>query len=115
VVSFLKAAWHGFAMDGASKHHLFHRYLGGLSSPEQLWRIMDYVEEEEDSDKPRYVLLYMANGPLGATHPLGLVLNQDEATAMQHVSIRDTEITMNGQQVWLLLEIILDGLVDMIE
>lgn len=115
VVSFLKAAWQGFAMDSASNPHLFHRYLGGLSTPEQLCRAIEYTEEEEDSNEPRYVLLYMANGALGTTHPLGLVLNQSEATAMQHMSIRDTEITMNGRQLWLPLEVILDGLVDMIE
>lgn len=115
VVSFLKAAWQGFAMDSASNPHLFHRYLGGLSTPEQLWRAMEFDEEEEDSNEPRYVLLYMANGALGTTHPLGLVLNQSEATAMQHMSIRDTEITMNGRQLWLPLEVFLDGLVDMIE
>jgi hypothetical protein len=88
---------------------------GGLSTPEQLCRAIEYTEEEEDSNEPRYVLLYMANGALGTTHPLGLVLNQSEATAMQHMSIRDTEITMNGRQLWLPLEVILDGLVDMIE
>jgi hypothetical protein len=88
---------------------------GGLSTPEQLCRAIEYTEEEEDSNEPRYVLLYMANGALGTTHPLGLLLNQSEATAMQHMSIRDTEITMNGRQLWLPLEVILDGLVDMIE
>ena len=102
-------------MDSASNPHLFHRYLGGLSTPEQLWRAMEFDEEEEDSNEPRYVLLYMANGALGTTHPLGLVLNQSEATAMQHMSICDTEITMNGRQMWLPLEMILDGFVDMID
>ncbi|KAH7078119.1 hypothetical protein BKA63DRAFT_542329 [Paraphoma chrysanthemicola] len=81
VVSFLKAAWHGFAMD-SSKPHLFHRYLGGLSSPEQLWQAMELIEEEDDSDKPCYVLLYMANGALGTTHPMGLVLNQGKILAV---------------------------------
>ena len=34
---------------------------------------------------------------------------------MQHMSMRDTEVTMNGRQMWLPLETILDGLVNMID
>ncbi|KAF2008422.1 hypothetical protein BU24DRAFT_403009 [Aaosphaeria arxii CBS 175.79] len=115
VVSFLKASWHGFAMDSATQPHLFHRYLARLCSPEELWQNANYSEEEDDSNKRRYITLYMANWALGATHPLGLVLDQDEFTAMQHMSMRDTEITMNGRQMWLPLEMVLDGFVDMID
>lgn len=115
VVSFLKAAWHGFAMDGAPKLHYFHRYLYGLCTPAQLWQNINYADDEDESNKRRYVKLYMANWALGATHPLGLILDQDGGTAMQHMSVHDTEITMNGRQTWLPLEIILDGLVDLIE
>ncbi|KAF1364841.1 hypothetical protein EJ07DRAFT_161817 [Lizonia empirigonia] len=110
VVSFLKVVWHGFATDPATKSHLFHRYLARLCSPEELWENTHYAEDEDDSNKRRYVTLYMANWALGATHPLGLILDQDEGTAMQHMSMRDTEITMNGRQMWLPLEMILDGL-----
>ena len=115
VVSFLKAAWHGFAMDSATKSHLFHRYLARLCSPEELWENTNYAEDEDDLNKSRYITLYMANWALGATHPLGLVLDQDGGTAVQHMSMRDTEITMNGRQMWLPLEMILDGFVDMID
>jgi hypothetical protein len=34
---------------------------------------------------------------------------------MQHISMRDTEITMNGRQLWLPLEIVLNGFVDLID
>lgn len=34
---------------------------------------------------------------------------------MQHVSMSDTKITMNGRQICLPLEMVLDGLVDMID
>lgn len=115
VVSFLKAAWHGFAMEPTTNLHLFHRYLARLCSPEELWENANYAEGEDDSNKRRYITLYMANWALGAVHPLGLVLDQDEGTAMQHMSVRDTEITMNGRQMWLPLEIVLDGFVDMID
>jgi hypothetical protein len=114
VVSFLKAAWHGFAMDPATPPHLFHRYLARLCSPEEFWENAMYAEDEDDSDRRRYVTLYMANWALGATHPLGLVLDQDAGTAMQHMAMRDSEITMNGRQIWLPLEMVLDGLVDMV-
>jgi hypothetical protein len=114
VVAFLKAAWHGFAMDTATKVHLFHRYLARLCSPEELWRNAMYAEDEDDSNKQCYVTLYMANWALGATHPLGLILDQDESVAMQHIAMRDSEVTMNGRQMWLPLEMVLDGLVDMI-
>lgn len=57
----------------------------------------------------------MANWARGATHPLKLILDQHEGTAMQHMSMSDTDITMNGRQMWLPLETILDGLVDMID
>ncbi|CAD0096051.1 unnamed protein product [Aureobasidium mustum] len=115
VISFLQAAWHGFAMDSSELRHGFHRYLVGLASPEQLWQNVNYAEDEDDSNKQRYLTLYMANWALGASHPLGLVLNQEDGTAMQHMSIHDTDVTMNGRQTWLPLEIILDGLIDMIE
>jgi hypothetical protein len=115
VVSFLKAAWHGYAIDLATESHLFHRYLAGMCSPEQLWENTNYADDEDDSNKRRYIKLYMANWALGATHPLGLIVDQDEYTAMQHMSIRDSEITMNGRQLWLPLEMILDGFIDMID
>ena len=51
VVSFLKAAWHGFAMDSATKSHLFHRYLARLCSPEELWENTNYAEDEDDLNK----------------------------------------------------------------
>lgn len=115
VVSFLKAAWHGYAMEQAIRPHLFHRYLAGLCAPKQLWEHANYADDEDDSNKRRYVKLYMANWALGATHPLGLIFDQDDFTAMQHISMRDADITMNGRQMWLPLEMILDVLVDMIE
>jgi hypothetical protein len=41
------------------------------------------------------------------------VLDQEHATAIQHISMHDTGITMNGRQSWLPLECILDGFLDM--
>lgn len=115
VVSFLKAVWHGYSMHTAEQDHDFHRYLSALSSPEQLWQNTNYAEEEDDSNKQRYITLYMANWGLHVSHPLGLVYDQKHATAIQHMSIHDTGITMNGRQSWLPLECILDGLLDMID
>ncbi|KAF2627858.1 hypothetical protein BU25DRAFT_392248 [Macroventuria anomochaeta] len=115
VISFLKVAWHGFSMETASPPHLFHRYLARLCFPDELWQNVNYAEDEDNSNKRCFVSLYMANGALGATHPLGLILDQDYGMAMQHMSIRDTSITMNGRQTWLPLETILDGFIDMID
>jgi hypothetical protein len=115
VVSFLKAAWHGFAMESVAKRHSFHRYLACLCSPERLWQNVNYAEDEDDSNKRRFITLYAANWTLGISHPLGLVLDQDEYTAMQHMSIHHTDITMNSRQLWLPLEMILDGFIDMID
>jgi hypothetical protein len=115
VVSFLKAAWHGFARGAVTKSHLFHRYLARLCSPEELWENTNYAEDEDNSNKRRYITLYMANWELSATHPLGLILDQDESTAMQHMSMRDTDFTMDDRQMWLPLEMVLDGLVGMID
>jgi hypothetical protein len=115
IVSFLQAAWHGFSMSTAEHDHDFHRYLVCLSSPEQLWQNTNYAEDEDDSNKQRYITLYMANWALGVSHPLGLVLDQQHGTAMQHMSIHDTDITMNGRQSWLPLDHILDGFVEMID
>jgi len=115
VIFFLKVAWHGYSMEPTTRPHLFHRYLARLCSPEELWQNANYAEDEDDSNKRRFVTLYLANWALGADHPLGLILDQDEGTAMQHMSIHDTEITMNGRQLWLPLEMILDGFVDMID
>jgi hypothetical protein len=84
-----------------------------LCSSEELWENTNYANDEEDSKRRRYVTLYMADWTLGTTHPLGQAVVQDEGTAIQHMSMRDAEITMNGRQMWLPLEMILDGFVDM--
>jgi hypothetical protein len=102
-------------MEPVAKRYDFHWYLACLCSPERLWQNVNYAEDEDDSNKRRFITLYGANGALGATHPLGLVLDQDECTAMQHMSIHDVEITMNSRQMWLPLEMILHGFVDIID
>ncbi|KAH0495710.1 hypothetical protein TgHK011_009243 [Trichoderma gracile] len=114
LVAFLQAAWHGYAMT-AQPQHAFFRYLVGLSTPDQLWENANYGDDEDDSNKRRYVTLYMANWALGASHPLGLVFDQDMSTAMQHISIHDTGVTMNGRQVWLPLELVLEAFLDMMD
>jgi hypothetical protein len=115
IVSFLKAAWHGFAMQTAARAHLFHRYASCLCSPEELWQNVNYAEDEDDSNKRRYVSLYMANHHLGTSHPQGIIFDQDTDSAMQHMSIHVTSFTMNGRQLWLTLEELLDGFIDMID
>ncbi|KAL7941916.1 hypothetical protein V8C42DRAFT_333071 [Trichoderma barbatum] len=57
----------------------------------------------------------MANWALEASHPLGLVFDHQTSTAMQHMSIHDTSITMNGRQMWLPLELILEAFLDMLD
>jgi len=74
-----------------------------------MWENVDYDEDESDSNERRYVTLYVANWALGASHPLGLVFDQQTFTAIQHISIHDSDITMNGRQIWLPLELILEG------
>jgi hypothetical protein len=115
IVSFLKLAWHGFAMPSAAHTHLFHRYASQLYPPEELWQNVNYAEDEDDSNKRRYVSLYMANHGLGHSHPQGIIFDQDTDSAMQHMSMHVTSFTMNGRQLWLTLEEILDGFVDMID
>ncbi|RFU75005.1 hypothetical protein TARUN_7236 [Trichoderma arundinaceum] len=114
VIAFLKAAWHGYVIT-AQPQHAFFRYLVGLCSPGDHWENVHYGDDEDDSNKGRYVTLYMANWALGASHPLGLVFDQQTSTAMQHMSIHDTDVTMNGRQVWLPLELILEAFMDMID
>ncbi|PTB72909.1 hypothetical protein M440DRAFT_1384314 [Trichoderma longibrachiatum ATCC 18648] len=114
LVAFLQAAWHGYAITARPQHSFF-RYLVGFSTPDQLWENANYGDDEDDSNKRRYVTLYMANWGLGASHPLGLVFDQQSSTAMQHISIHDTSVTMNGRQVWLPLELILDAFLDMMD
>ncbi|KAL1846829.1 hypothetical protein Plec18170_008971 [Paecilomyces lecythidis] len=114
VVAFLKTAWHGYAST-AQPPHAFFRYLAGLCSPNDLWENVNYGKDEDDSNRSRYVTLYMANWALGASHPLGLVFDEQTFTAMQHISIHDTSVTMNGRQIWLPLELILEGFLDMID
>lgn len=114
VVAFLKTAWHGYAST-AQPPHAFFRYLAGLCSPNDLWENVNYGKDEDDSNRSRYVTLYMANWALGASHPLGLVFDEQTFTAMQHISIHDTSVTMNGRQIWLPLELILEAFLDMID
>lgn len=114
IIAFLKAAWHGYAST-AQPTHAFFRYFAGLCSPDDLWENINYGDDEDDSNKRRYLTLYMANWALGASHPLGLVFDQQTSTAIQHISIGDTSTAMNGRQIWLPLELILDGFLDMID
>ncbi|PTB61630.1 hypothetical protein BBK36DRAFT_1131311 [Trichoderma citrinoviride] len=114
LVAFLQAAWHGYTVT-AQPQHAFFRYLFGLGSPNDLWEHANYGDDEDDSNKRRYVKLYMANWALGASHPLGLIFDQDTSTAMQHMSIHDTSVTMNGRQEWLPLELILEAFLDMMD
>lgn len=114
MIAFLKTAWHGY-MITAQPQHAFFRYLAGLCSPDRLWENAHYGDDEDDSNKKRYVTLYMANWALGTSHPLGLVFDQQTSTAMQHMSIHDTGVTMNGRQIWLPLELILEAFLDMID
>jgi hypothetical protein len=51
VVSFLKAAWHGFAMEPSIQPHDFHRYLVCLCSPDRLLQHVNLAEEADDSSK----------------------------------------------------------------
>ncbi|KAI8937174.1 hypothetical protein NX059_006386 [Plenodomus lindquistii] len=115
VVSFLKAAWHGFAMEPVAKNHFVHRYLARLCCPERLWENSNYAEDESDWNKRRFVTLYEPIRVANDSHPVGLILDQYEYTAMQHMTIRDSDITMNQRQLWLPLEMILDGLIGMID
>ncbi|KAL7935631.1 hypothetical protein V8C35DRAFT_297840 [Trichoderma chlorosporum] len=114
VIAFLKTAWHGYVMT-AQPQHAFFRYLASLCSPDDLWKNAHYDDDEDDSNKVRYMTLYMANWALGVSHPLGLVFDQQTSTAMQHMSIHDTSITMNGRQIWLPLELILEAFLDMMD
>ncbi|UKZ75809.1 hypothetical protein TrVFT333_003503 [Trichoderma virens FT-333] len=114
IIAFLKAAWHGYVIT-AQPQHAFFRYLAGLCSPDDLWKNAHYGDDEDDSNKRRYVTLYMANWALGTSHPLGLVFDQQTSTAMQHISIHDTSVTMNGRQIWLPLELILEAFLNMID
>jgi hypothetical protein len=98
VISFLKVAWHEFAMNEARPWHFIHRYLGRLCFPDELWDNTIYAEGEDDSNKRSYISLYLANGALGTTHPQGLILDQDYGMAVQHLSIADTRNAMNDRQ-----------------
>jgi hypothetical protein len=102
-------------MDGSSPVHFFHRYLSRLCFPDELWDNINYAEGEDDSNKRAYISLYLANFTLGTTHPKGLVLDQGYGIAMQHISIAHTRIAMNRRQMWLPLETILDGFINMID
>jgi len=117
VVEFLKSAWHGFAHDRARPPHAFCRHLAGLSPPDALWdnAMYDEAAAEDDGDKRRYVTLYVAGAACQASHPLGLVLDQDDFTAMPHASVHSSTVTTNGRQRWLPLELILEAFLDMID
>ncbi|KAH5158348.1 hypothetical protein HBI24_069250 [Parastagonospora nodorum] len=115
VISFLKAAWHGYSLDESVPQHCFHRYLGRLGFPDNLFNNVNYAEWEDDSNKRAYISLYLANWALGATHPQGLILAQENGVAIQHMSLHNTNVTMNGRMGWLDLEVILDRYIEMIE
>lgn len=114
VIAFLKTAWHGYVLT-AEPEHAFFRYLARLCYPHELWEQAMYGEDEDDSNQKRYITVYMADWALGASHPLGLVFDQQTSTAMQHISMHESSVTMNGRQRWLPLEVILEGFLDMID
>ncbi|WPG99291.1 Hypothetical protein R9X50_00210400 [Acrodontium crateriforme] len=113
VLAFLQRAWNGFSQ--ADPPHLFHRFLGGLAPPGLMFNNAMYADDEDDSNKCRYITLYTGNKALGKSHPLGLVYDQRAHKAMQHISMADISITMNGRQVWLHFEVILEAFLDMID
>ncbi|RMZ85694.1 hypothetical protein DV736_g6557, partial [Chaetothyriales sp. CBS 134916] len=113
VISFLKVAQEGYAE--ASPGHCFQRYLAGLSLPDQLHNNVMYGPDEDDSNKRRYITLYMANPYLQSSHPLGVVYDQETHRAIQLVSLDDGMIAQNGRQQWLPLEEILEAYLQMMD
>jgi hypothetical protein len=115
VISFLKLAWHGFARDSSVPTHAFHRVNARLCTPKELWRHPLPDGTKDSSDKRQFVVLYMASWQLSPGHPLGIILEQEDFTAMQHISMEDSMVTLNGRQGWVNLEEILDSFLEMID
>jgi hypothetical protein len=109
VIAFLKRA-----IVGGST---FHRYNNGLSDPDNLWYNALYSDYEDDSNKRQFITLYMGNDEHAYGHVLGLVLDQEEFTATQHLSMEDDDWTMSpwGRSRWVALEEILDIFLEMID
>ncbi|KAF1817963.1 uncharacterized protein K489DRAFT_385356 [Dissoconium aciculare CBS 342.82] len=114
VVSFLKLAWSGFSRD-PSHGHAFHQILVGLSAPENICNDVTYEDYDDDDSKCHFITLYSSNWQLADGHPQGLVFDQEEFSAMQHLSMEDTAITMNGRQERFRLEQILEALLEMMD
>jgi hypothetical protein len=108
LISFLKLVWHGFSTT-TTPAHAFHRILAGLSSPADLLNNALYNDYEDDSNKRQFITLYRANWALAWGHVLGLVVDQENFSAMQHISLEDSDITMNGRQQWIRLEEVLEA------
>jgi hypothetical protein len=113
LVSFLKLAWRGSSR--AASNHAFHRIFSGLSSPSDLFDNALYNDYEDDEDKRQFVTLYGANWELASGHVLGLVVDQENFSSIPHISLEDSDITMNGRQGWVRLEEILEALLEMMD
>jgi hypothetical protein len=115
VISFLKLAWHGFTRDTSAPFHGFHRFNNLLSGPDLLFEFPLNDDDGSFSEKQQYLWLYSANGGLAPGHPLGLVFEQDSFCAMQHLSMDDMDITLNGRQTWVKLEEALECFLEMMD
>jgi hypothetical protein len=96
----------------------FHRYNGGLADPESLFYNVLYGDDEDDSNKRQFITLYTANYEHAwSGHTAGIVLDQEEFTATQQLSMEDSDWTMSNyaRTRWPALEDILSSFLGLIE
>ncbi|EFX03592.1 hypothetical protein CMQ_520 [Grosmannia clavigera kw1407] len=107
LVAFLEQAW-----KCSGNGHAFFYYAYGLAYPESMWTTHEI--EAKDSDSPyRYLTLYTATNL--ASHPEGVVFDQETNPAIMRMSIYDMSITQNGRQKWYPLEDVLNAWLEMID
>ncbi|RFU23977.1 hypothetical protein B7463_g12361, partial [Scytalidium lignicola] len=108
LIEFLRHAQMG-PQGGLQHDHSFFYYVRGLTPPSALWQNCGACIGEVGGS---IITLYSANDL--ASHPDGLVFDQESYDAILQMSIMDSFITTNGRQSWYPLETILSIWISMI-
>ncbi|KAF2850137.1 hypothetical protein T440DRAFT_468820 [Plenodomus tracheiphilus IPT5] len=94
--------------------HSFFYYVGSLHHPSNILAAADFIKEVwSEDDETRYLVLYAMN--MFGSHPVGLIFDQKNYSAIICGSIDDCETICNGRIAWHPLETVLEAWLDMIE
>ncbi|KAF2993162.1 hypothetical protein E8E13_000065 [Curvularia kusanoi] len=111
IIAFLERA---YVVDWDGGHAFFY-YVAGLFTPSLVHELSETFNNDFSEDGMlQNIVLYNMNSSFGS-HPVGLVYDQEQHTAILCVDLDDGETIQNGRTEWFPLEVVLEAWLDMIE